>query len=147
MSCQISITTVILLYFHIVCRVHRQMIPVGERQIDFCFHRGSFSGLSHISDLKTGIPVASRPGICCFRVSAGTDWSGVSVLWLCEIESLICSFYLNVAARTIEQNRPLYNYVGTKACGIATQCLYLNHLSFTLARPLTPPSSVCGCVP
>ena len=31
---------------------------------------------------------------------------GVSILWLGEIKSLICSFYLSVAARKIVQIRP-----------------------------------------
>ena len=51
-------------------------------------------------------PAATLPGAWCFRVSAGTGWPGVSILWLDEVESLICSFYLSVAARKIEQIRP-----------------------------------------
>ena len=60
-----------------------------------------FSGSSHTSDLKIGTPVAILPGTWHYRVSAGTGWPGVSILWLGEIESLICSFYLSVAARKI----------------------------------------------
>ena len=42
-----------------------------------------------------------------YRVSTGTGRPGVSILWLGEVESLICSFYLNVAARKMtEQIRP-----------------------------------------
>ena len=35
------------------------------------------------------------------RVSTGTGWPGVSILCLCEIESLISNFYLSVAAHTM----------------------------------------------
>ena len=35
---------------------------------------------SHISDLKTGTPVANVPGACRYRVSPGTDWPCVSIL-------------------------------------------------------------------
>ena len=35
------------------------------------------------------------------RVSDGTGWPGVSILRLGEMESLICNFYLSVAARKI----------------------------------------------
>ena len=35
------------------------------------------------------------------RVSAGTKWSSVSILWLIEIASLICNFYDCVAAYVI----------------------------------------------
>ena len=56
---------------------------------------------SHTSDLKTGIPVATLPGAWHYRVSAGTGGSGVSILSLGEVESLICNFYLTVAARKI----------------------------------------------
>ena len=41
---------------------------------------GIFSGSSHTSDLKIGIPVATLPGAWCDRVSAGTGWPGVSIL-------------------------------------------------------------------
>ena len=59
------------------------------------------SGLSHASDFKIGFQVATLPGAWCYRVSAGTGWPGVSILWLGEVESLICNFYLSVAARKI----------------------------------------------
>ena len=70
------------------------------------------SGLSHTSDLKIGTPVATLPGAWRYRVSAGTGRPGVSILWLGEVESWICNFYLSVAARQIEQIRPWY----TLAC-------------------------------
>ena len=42
--------------------------------------RKNFSGSSHTSDLKTGIPVATLPGAWCYRVNAGTGWPGVNIL-------------------------------------------------------------------
>ena len=60
-----------------------------------------FSGLSHTSDLNIGTPVTTLPGAWHYRVSTGTGQPGVSILWLGEMESLICSFYLSVAARKI----------------------------------------------
>ena len=62
---------------------------------------GIFPGSSHTSDLKIGTPVASLPGAWHYRVRAGTGWPGVSILLLGEVESLICKFYLSVAACTI----------------------------------------------
>ena len=61
--------------------------------------RRNFSGSSHTSDLKIGTPVATLPGALHYRVSAGTGRPGVSILWLGEVESLICDLYLSVAAR------------------------------------------------
>ena len=46
-------------------------------------------------------PVAILPGAWRYRVGAGTGWPGVSILLLGEMESLICNFYLSVAARKI----------------------------------------------
>ena len=45
--------------------------PPQERKI-----RGS----SHTNDFKIGTPVASLPGACHYRVSAGTGRPGVSIL-------------------------------------------------------------------
>ena len=39
--------------------------------------------------------MATLPGTWRYRVSAGTGRPNVSILWLGEIESLICSFYLS----------------------------------------------------
>ena len=63
--------------------------------------RRDFSGSSHTSDLRIGIPVAAAPGIWHYRVCAGTGWLVVSILWLGEMKSLIYNFYLSVAACTI----------------------------------------------
>ena len=65
--------------------------------------RQDFSGSSHTSDLKIGTLVATLPGTWHYRVSTGTGQQGVGILLLClgEVESLICNFYLSVAARKI----------------------------------------------
>ena len=62
---------------------------------------GNFFGSSPTSDLKIGTPVATLPGGCRLRVSAGTGWPCVSILRLGEMESLICNLFLSVAAQTI----------------------------------------------
>ena len=56
--------------------------------------------------VKIGTPVATLPDAWCYRVSARTGWHGVSILWPGEMESLVCNFYLIVAARKIEQICP-----------------------------------------
>ena len=42
-----------------------------------------------------GAPVATLPGAWCCRVSTGTGHPGVGILWLGEVESLICNFCLS----------------------------------------------------
>ena len=42
--------------------------------------KGFFSGSIHTSDLNIGSPVATLPGVWCYRVSAGTGRPGVSIL-------------------------------------------------------------------
>ena len=71
---------------------------------------GIFSGSSHTSDLKTGTPVATLPGAWRYRVSTGTGRLGVSILWLGEVERLICNSYLSVAARKIVWADPSLRY-------------------------------------
>ena len=73
---------------------------------------GIFSGSSHTSDFNIGTPVATLPGARRYRDSAGTGRPGVRILWLGEIESLICSFYLSVAARKIVCADPSLRYTG-----------------------------------
>ena len=67
---------------------------------------GIFLGSSHTSDSKIGTQVATLQGAGRYRVSAWTGRPDVSILWLGEVESLICNLYLSVAARKIEQIRP-----------------------------------------
>ena len=69
-----------------------------------------FSGLSHTSDLKIGTPVATQPGSWRYRVSTGTGRPGVSILWLGEVERLICNFRLSVAACKIVWADPSLRY-------------------------------------
>ena len=63
--------------------------------------RRDFPGLSHTSDLEIGTPVATLPGAWRYRVRVGTGRPGVSILWLGEVESLICNFCLSVATSTV----------------------------------------------
>ena len=72
---------------------------------------GIFSGSRHTSDLKIGTPVAILPGTWRYRVSTGTGWPGVSILWLGEVERLICNFYIRVAARKIVWAGPSLRYI------------------------------------
>ena len=71
---------------------------------------GIFSGSSHTSDSKIGTPVATLPGAWHYKVSAGAGRPGISILWLGEVESLICNFYLSVAARKIVLADPSLRY-------------------------------------
>ena len=71
---------------------------------------GIFPGSSQTSNLKIGTPVATLPGAWRYRVSTGTGPPGVSILWLGEVERLICSFYLSVAARKIVWADPSLRY-------------------------------------
>ena len=63
--------------------------------------RRDFPGSSHSSDLRIGTPVATLPGAWRYRISAGAGRPGVSILLLGEMESLVCNFYLGVAALTL----------------------------------------------
>ena len=54
--------------------------------------------------------MATLPGAWRYRVSAGTGWPGVCILWLGEMESLICNFCLSVAAHTIVLADPSLRY-------------------------------------
>ena len=71
-----------------------------------------FSGSSHTSDSNIGTPAATLPGAWCYRVSAGTGQPSVSILWLGEVESLICNLYLSVAAHKIVWADPSLRYTG-----------------------------------
>ena len=72
---------------------------------------GNFSGLSHTIDLKIGTPVSTLPGAWRYKVSTGTGRPGVSILWLGEVERLICNFYLSVTARQIVWADPSLRYI------------------------------------
>ena len=71
----------------------------ADPRFDSCL-RLDFSKWSHTSDLKIGSPVATLPGAWRYRVGTGTSWLSVSILWLGEVESLICNFCCSVAACT-----------------------------------------------
>ena len=71
---------------------------------------GIFLGSSHTSDLKIGTPVATLPGAWRYWVSTGTGQLSVSILWLGEVESWICNFYLSVAVRKTVCAAPSLRY-------------------------------------
>ena len=54
--------------------------------------------------------MATLPDAWRYRVSAGTGRPGVSILWLGEMESLVCNFYISVAARKIVWADPSLRY-------------------------------------
>ena len=69
---------------------------------------GDFFGSSNTSHLKEliGTSVATLPGAWRYRLSAGTGRPGVSILWLGEVESLICNIYLSVVACVTARAEP-----------------------------------------
>ena len=87
------------------CPPRERMIPGSNPAC-----AGIFLGSSHTYDLKIGTPVATLPGAWRYRVSAGTGRPSVSILWLDEMESLICNFCLSVAARKIVWADPSLRY-------------------------------------
>ena len=73
--------------------------------------------------------MATLPGAGRYRVSGGTGRPGVSKLWLGEMESWICNFYLSVAARKMVCADPSLRYTG----------MLLGRLSSQQANPPPPP--------
>ena len=71
--------------------------------------RQDFSGVKSYQCLKnsSGYPAGRYRH---YRVSAGTGWPGVSILWLGEVENLICNSYLSVAARKTVGAEPSLRY-------------------------------------
>ena len=53
---------------------------------------------------------ATLPGAWRYRVSTGTGRPDVSILWLGEVERLICNLYLSVAVRKIVWADPSLRY-------------------------------------
>ena len=77
---------------------------------DSHLRHGDFYWSSHTSDSQTGTPVATLPGAWHDIISTGTGWPSVSILWLGEVDSLMCSFYLSVATRKIVWADPSLRY-------------------------------------
>ena len=78
-----------------------------------CLHSivpGFFFGVESYQWLKNWHSRATLPGAWRDRVSAGTGQPGVSLLWVGEVESWICIFYLSVAARKIVCADPSLRY-------------------------------------
>ena len=99
-----------LLCYHLVGQVAKVSASNRTSGVWVPFAPWDFSRSSHTSDLQTDTPVATLPGTWCYWVSAGTGWPGVSILWLGEVESWICNFYLSVAARTLVWTDPPLRY-------------------------------------
>ena len=78
--------------------------------------------------------MATLPGAWRYRVSAGTGWPGVSILWLVERESLVCNFYLSVTARKIEQIVPeIHSNVAGTLSNQQTTSLVTSRITWLLA--------------
>ena len=93
------------MYKHTSAFLHRERERERDRQTDRWgfnsrFLWGIFLGSGHSKALQD-TPVAALSGAWHHRVSAGTGLPSVSILRLGEIESLIHSLYLSVAAQTI----------------------------------------------
>ena len=84
--------------------------PPRERKIQGLIAPWDFSGSSHTSDLEIGTPVATLLGAWFYRISAGTGWRSVSILWLGEVESLMGNLYLTVAACILVWADPSQRY-------------------------------------
>ena len=74
--------------YHEYCLVG-QVVKASAPKVESRLQQ-DFSGSSHTSDLNIGTPVATLPGAWRCRVNAGTGWPSVSILWLSEVENLIC---------------------------------------------------------
>ena len=55
--------------------------------------------------------MATLPGAWRYIVSAWTGWPVISILWLGEMDSLVCDFCLSVAARKIVWADPSLRYI------------------------------------
>ena len=73
---------------------------------DSRLRRGDFSWSSHTSELQMSTPMAILTGAWRERVSAGTGWPGVSILWLKEKVGSATSISVWQHAQLFEQTRP-----------------------------------------
>ena len=79
--------------------------PLRERKIRGLISAGSvenfFRGGVIPVTVNNDASTATLSGAWRYRVSAGTGWPGVSILWLGTAESLIRNFCLSVTTRKI----------------------------------------------
>ena len=101
-----------------------------------------FSGWSHTSDVKIGTPVATLPGAWRYSISPGTGRPGVSILWLCKMESLIWNFYLRVAACKIVWADPSLRYANMLLGCSAVNKQFIPVIVTVICRLLCP-SELC----
>ena len=86
--------------------------------------------------------MATLPGTWRYRVSTGTGRPGVSILWLGEVERLICNVYLSVAARKIVWADPSLRYTSLLLGRWAT-----NQQTIQSGRPHFNTHSLCRAFP
>ena len=55
--------------------------------------------------------MATLPDAWRYRVTAGIGWPDVSILWLGEMQRLVCNFCLSVAARKTVWADPSLRYI------------------------------------
>ena len=88
--------------------------PPRERQtwVRFTlFALDLFPWSSHTSDLKTGTPEDTLSGAWRYKVSAGTGWSVVSIMWLDEFYlQLLDEFYLQLLSQCGSTYTPSYRH-------------------------------------
>ena len=59
---------------------------------------------SHTSDVQIGTLVVTLPGAWWRRINDSIGWPRISILWMKEIASLICNFYVTVASYNNNNN-------------------------------------------
>ena len=78
------------------------VVKASASKIDSHLRCGDFLRVESYQSLKkNGTPVATLRGAWYYRVSAGTGSPGVSILWLSEVEKLICNFSSGYPARCL----------------------------------------------
>ena len=80
--------------------------------------------------------MATLPGAWHYRVNTGIGQPNVSFLWLGEVESLMCNFYLSVAAHKIEHIRP---WDTLACCWDIRQTTTFSLLNLVRLDPFSPP--------
>ena len=85
--------------------------------------------------------MATLRGAWRYRVSAGTGGPGVSILWLGEVERLICNFCPSVTAHKVVWEDPSLRYISLLLGCWATNKQQLPSLRYTnICRDLKQPT-------
>ena len=88
-------------FFGLVVKIKTSVLRAEDTGFYSHLCRWAFFASSNTSDLEIDTPLATFTSAWWYSVDIGTGWHGVSILWVGVVESLICSFYLRVAARKI----------------------------------------------